>query len=182
MFAGNRKPPGRFPIAGPPKPGDSGAPTDMEVPTCGRVGGVPCRERWKALIFASILCGNWPPTLICALLRFEIVGDGPFGLRAFCTKPRGVEDEVMDAVPWGSDVDRSEGILGVLEVLEVLGESNDGLPSGDSSSSVDCGVRRIVAKSIESSGALGGLSGGVAMAAYPNLYSRGIGGVAIDQS
>lgn len=46
--------------------------------------------------------------LDCALLILGIVA-GAFGLRAFWTNPRGVEDGVMDA---GSDVDRSEGIRG----------------------------------------------------------------------
>jgi hypothetical protein len=53
----------------------------------------------------------------------------------------------MDA---GSDVDRREGIRWEFE-------SNEGLPNGDpSSSSVDSGDRGLVAKSFESSGALGG--------------------------
>ena len=84
--------------------------------------------------------------------------DGAFCLRAFCNKPRGVEDGVMEAE---SDVLRSEGILGVFEGLEGLEESSEGLPNGDSSSSsssssVDSGDRGLVAKSFESSGASGG--------------------------
>lgn len=59
--------------------------------------------------------------------------------------------------------------------------STEGLPNGDSSSSVDSGDRGLVAKSIESSGALGGLSGGVAIFGYPSLYSGGMSGLAIDQ-
>ena len=82
----------------------------------------------------------------------------------------------MDA---GSDVDRSEGIRGVL----VFEESKERLPNGDSSSSsVDSADRGLVAKSFASSGALGGLSGEEAIAAYPNLYLDGMGGLAIVQS
>ena len=137
------------------------------------MGGVPWRERWKARIFASILCGSCPPMLDCALLMFGSVV-GAFGLRAFWTRPRGVDEGVMDA---GSDVDRRVGIR------EVLEESKEGLPNGDlSSSSVDSGDRGLVAKSFESSGALGGLSGEEAIAAYPDSYLDGIDGPAIVQS
>ncbi len=66
-------------------------------------------------------------------------------------------------------------------VLVVLVASTDGLPKGDSSSSVDSGDRGLVAKSIESSGALGGLSGGVAILGYSSLYSRGMSGLVVDQ-
>lgn len=77
----------------------------------------------------------------------------------------------------GSDVDRREGIRGLLE------ESSEGLPKGgSSSSSVDSGDRGLVAKSFESSGALGGLSGEEAITAYPTLYLGGIGGVAMVES
>jgi hypothetical protein len=101
--------------------------------------------------------------------------DGAFCLRAFCNKPRGVEDGVMEAE---SDVLRSEGILGVFEGLE---ESSEGLPNGDSSSSssVDSGDRGLVAKSFESSGASGGWSGEEAIVAYPDFYLRGMSGLAI---
>ncbi len=51
------------------------------------------------------------------------------GLRAFCKRPRGVEEAVMDGVPEGSEVDRREGRRGVFEVSGV------GLANGDSSSS-----------------------------------------------
>jgi hypothetical protein len=109
-----------------------------------------------------MLCGNCPPMLVCGVLRLDNVGVGAIGLRAFCTKLRGVEEAVMDVVPLGSDIDRRDGTLGVLEA------SNEGLPNGDSSSSsVDSGDRGLVAKSIDSSGALGGLSGGAAIAACP---------------
>jgi hypothetical protein len=100
--------------------------------------------------------------------------DGAFGLRAFCTNPRGVEDVVMEAE---SDALRSEGIRGVLEGLD---ESSEGLPNGDSSSSsVDSGDRGLVAKSFESSGASGGWTGEEAIAAYPDFYLRGMSGLAI---
>lgn len=110
--------------------------------------------------------------LDCAVLILGIV-DGPLGLRAFWTKPRGVEDGVMDA---GSDVVRREGIRGGLE-------SNEGLPRGDStSSSVDSEDRGLVPKSFESSGALGGLSGEEAIIGYPDLYLGGMSGLAIVRS
>jgi hypothetical protein len=117
-----------------------------------------------------MLCGNCPPKLVCEPLILGNV-DGAFGLRAFCTKPRGVEDGVMEV---RSDVLRSEGIR------EIFEESNEGLPNGDSSSSsVDPGDRGLVAKSFESSGALGGLSGEEAIAANPDLYLAGMSGLAI---
>jgi hypothetical protein len=64
----------------------------------------------------------------------------------------------------------------------VLEDSTEGLRKGDSSSLVDSGDRGLVAKSIDSSGALGGLSGAVAIAVYPKLYLRGMSGLATDYS
>lgn len=66
---------------------------DNDGPTPGRAGGVPCLERWNAFIFASILCGN------CAVRRFDMFVAVGAGLRAFCKRPRGVEEAVMDVVP-----------------------------------------------------------------------------------
>jgi len=70
---------------------------DNEGPTPGRVGGVPCLERWKAFIFASILCGNCCD--VCAARRPDMLDGGGAGLRAFCRRPSGVDEAVMDAVP-----------------------------------------------------------------------------------
>jgi len=131
-------------------PGRSGVePVDIDPPICGRIGGVPCRERWNAFIFASILSGKPPLGAVPCLFM------GTFGLRALLNMPRGVEEAVMGLVIGGSDTDRKEGTRGVLCI------STDGLVAGNSSS--ELGEASLSAKSMESSGALGALLGGVAM-------------------
>jgi hypothetical protein len=47
-----------------------------------------------------MLCGRLPP---------DAGGGGAFGLRAFCNIPRGVEEDVIEAVVEGSETDRREG-------------------------------------------------------------------------
>lgn len=80
------------------------------------------------------------------------------GLRAFCNKPRGVDEAVIEGVVEESEVGRKEGRRRVFE------ESGLGLLAGDSSSeSVSSPGDRGLAKSTESSGADGGKSGGVAI-------------------
>lgn len=82
---------------------------------------------------------------------------GSFGLRAFCSIPRGVEEAVMGAVAWGSDMDRREGNRGI------FGGSADGIFAGASSSVCGDVGDRGLAKSMASPGTLAALSGGVAM-------------------
>lgn len=126
---------------------------------------MPCLDNWKAFIFASILCGR-PPALACELRRPDKF-KGALGLRALFNIPIGVEEALKEFVVRGSDTDRREGIRGTF-VLSVGGLPAGGA-SGDSAGSV---VRGIVAKSTESSGALGGpLFGGVAMA-DSDIYCR----------
>ena len=103
------------------------------MPTCGRDGGVPCRERWKAFILASILGGNCPPLGAGALEPAA----GTFGLRAFCNIPNGVEEAVIDFVVSGS-AGRREGSRGGYE--ESAGGSDEGLLKGESSSGSGEGV------------------------------------------
>jgi hypothetical protein len=129
------------------------APADMDVaPIWGRDGGVPCLDRWKALILASTLSGSAPPMFLCGPLMLDKLDGGGIGLRAFCSKPRGVEEAVIGVFEI-SEVDRSEGIRRVFEV------SGEGLVAGDSSSeSVNSPGDRGLAKSMDSSGAGGGVA------------------------
>ena len=93
-----------------------------------------------------------------------MLGAGGFGLRAFCNKPRGVEEVAIEGVVWGSDVDRREG-------MRLMGPPGfiglrEGLIAGDfscsSSSSLDSFDRGLVG-SRESSDMVREISGGVAM-------------------
>jgi len=93
-----------------------------------------------------------------------MLGEGGFGLRAFCNKPRGVEEVAIEGVVWGSDVDRREGMR---RPPGFIG-SREGLIAGDfscsSSSSLDSFDRGLVG-SRESSDVVREISGGVAMVA-----------------
>jgi hypothetical protein len=93
-----------------------------------------------------------------------MLGAGGFGLLAFCNKPRGVEEVVIEGVVWGSDVDRREGMRGPPGFID----SHEGLIAGDfscsSSSSLDSFDRGLVG-SRESSDVVREISGGVAMVA-----------------
>ena len=55
---------------------------------CG--GGAPCRDRWKAFIFACMSCGR-PP----ALEAVDMVDCGRVGRRAALTAPSGLDKLVM---------------------------------------------------------------------------------------
>jgi hypothetical protein len=71
-----------------------------DVASDGRNGAEPCRDRWNALIFASILSGR---PLLGALggeipCMLEVCAEGAFGLRALFNRPRGVEEAVMDTL------------------------------------------------------------------------------------
>ena len=93
-----------------------------------------------------------------------MLGAGGFGLRAFCNKPRGVEEVVIEGVVWGSDVDRREGMRGPPGFIG----SHKGLIAGDfsssSSSSLDS-FERGLAISRESSDIVRDICGGVVMVA-----------------
>jgi hypothetical protein len=88
-----------------------------------------------------------------------MLGAGAFGLRAFCNKPRGVEEVVIEAALWGADVDRSEGMRGLFE------GSFEGLIALDPSSPPLESFDRGLVGLKESSGAVREASGGVAMVA-----------------
>ena len=77
-----------------------------------------------------------------------------------------MEEAVIELVAWGSDTDRREGIRGAFVL------SGDVLLTGRGSEDmVGSVVVGLVAKSTESSGALGALFGGVAMADSDILLS-----------
>ena len=90
---------------------------------------------------ASILCGR-PPA--AGLLT------GPLGLRALFSIPMGVDEAVIEEAEGRSGPGRREGTRGIFET------SATGLVAGDSSS--EPGDGGLAAKSMESSGALGGAS------------------------
>ena len=75
---------------------------DIDPRNCGRTGGMPCLERWKAFIFASMLCGIPPLALACG-------AGGPLGLRALFNMPIGVEEEVIEDEVGRSEMERREG-------------------------------------------------------------------------
>jgi hypothetical protein len=128
--------------------GSNGGPEDSDPPNVGRIGGVPCLDKWNAFILASMLSGRPLAVLDCTR------GGGAPGLRALFNMPRGVEDAVIDAVA-ESDWPLNEGSRGGFV------DSSEGLVAGDPSSElVDS---RPGAKSWESSGALGTVLGGVAI-------------------
>lgn len=164
MLGGILRPFGNPPKACPPKLGLSGvgpAPAEKEAPTTGRVGGVPCLERWKDFIFSSILfC-----IVVCAVRRFVAVGGG---LRALFKRPSGVEEAVIDGVPSCAGVGRREGRRGAFE------GSGVGLGSGDSSSSSvdsgDWGSAKSIASIDSSRGRLGAGTGAGAMVVLYNLW------------
>lgn len=85
---------------------------------------------------------------------------GGAGLRAFCSIPSGVEEELMGVEVWGSGVDRREGIRGVFD--------SDGEVVGEVSGSVETSERGLegAAKSTDSSGAPEVRVGGVAIFRY----------------
>lgn len=91
-----------------------------------------------------ILCGT-PPAFVCP----PRIPDA-LGLRALFNIPIGVEETVIELVDWGADADRREGTRGgfVLSGDELSVERGP----DDTVGSVAVGL---VAKSIESSGALG---------------------------
>jgi hypothetical protein len=73
----------------------------------GRDGGVPCLDRWKAFILASIPSDRPPP--LTWLPRRLDEWCARFGRRALFSMPRGVDEAVIGAVG-GSETDRNEGI------------------------------------------------------------------------
>jgi hypothetical protein len=96
---GKRSPPATFASAGGEKvPGD-----DAE----GRPpGGVPWRDKWKALILACISCGRPPEATVLVGMDAR-----PAGLRALFNTPIGFDEEDMDDCPGGSEMERTECIL-----------------------------------------------------------------------
>lgn len=153
MADGNCSPAGSPPIAWLPKPAAfAGEPVDIEAVIGGRPGGVPCLDRWNALIFASMLWGRPIPAPPCP----DDDAEDMFGLRAFCSIPRGVDWTLMGAAPCGSEADRSagrEGTRGLLVLTKVglrVGEE----PS-DSTESSDPGLEGTTPTTSWSSGARG---------------------------
>lgn len=108
-----------------------------------------------------MLCGNCCEA--CAVRSPDILDGGWTGLRAFCSRPKGVDEAVIGAVPWESDLREGRRKGWVFE------DSGIGLAKGDSSSSSevesgDCGLAAKSIASIESSwGILGAGAGGEAM-------------------
>lgn len=96
-----------------------------DIPPAVRAGGVPCRDRWNAFIFASILSDRPPLTGGGMPRTLDMCAVGAFGLRALFSRPRGVEEAVMEGLG-GSETERREGKRGA-----VMCSSSDG-PDGDS--------------------------------------------------
>lgn len=119
---------------------------------------MPCRDKWNAFIFASILSGS-PPLEAGGAPRTFILAPGG-GLRALFNTPIGVEEAVIELVMGGSDTDRREGIRGVF-VGSVGGLAGTASGSWDTAPG---------AKSWDSSGATGALLGGVAIVLMVYLY------------
>lgn len=139
---------------------------DVGTPTAGRAGGVPCRERWKAFILASILSDRPPLGPGAGTPRtLDICAVGAFGLRALFNRPRCVEEAVIETLV-GVEMERSAGSRKVLVL-----SSSDGLEGDSSGTSGD-----VVPGGLSSvaSGTLEAFFGGAAIANAQQCYSRGM--------
>lgn len=107
-FGGSCIPAGR-----PPTTGDLGMTGTDPVEAVAETGGfgAPCLDKWNALIFACKSDGT-PPA--CAPPRPDRALDklGGLGRLAFCSRPRCVDDAVIEEVESGSEMDRMAGKVG----------------------------------------------------------------------
>ena len=85
-------------------------------------GGVPWRDKWKALIFACISCGKPPEATVLAG-----IDERTAGLLALFNTPIGFdEDDMVDWWRGGSEMERTEGSLSLLGAAETGFEESAG--------------------------------------------------------